>query len=51
MKHNGKDSSTFYKAETALKNYLKKRKKQKQKPKSCRHQRIEARARNGARKR
>jgi hypothetical protein len=51
MKHDSKDSSTFYKAETALKNYLKKRKKKKVKKPRGQSVAIETRARNGARKR
>ena len=52
MKHDNTDSVAFYKAETALKNFLKKEKPKKEvKTKARKHQRVEARARNGSRKR
>ena len=52
MNHSNADSLAFYKAEGALKNYLKKRKPKQRKGKamSRKHQKVEARARNGKRK-
>jgi hypothetical protein len=53
MNHDNVDSLAFYKAEEALKNYLKKEKPRQRKNRimSRKHQKVEARARNGKRKR